>query len=112
MTTPGIEIIRQERLRQIEHKGYTPKHDTIHLPNELALAGACYALTNKWREKFEHPDSIVRQWTNVPEIWPFTTSDWKPSPANRLRELAKAGALIAAEIDRIKSNQGQGQVGP
>jgi hypothetical protein len=27
--------------------------------------------------------------------------DWKPSPDDRFRELVKAGALIAAEIDRL-----------
>ncbi len=28
---------------------------------------------------------------------------WKPTPENRIKELAKAGALIAAEIDRIQN---------
>jgi hypothetical protein len=27
---------------------------------------------------------------------------WKPTPSDRIRELTKAGALIAAEIDRLK----------
>ena len=27
---------------------------------------------------------------------------WKPTPDDRIKELAKAGALIAAEIDRLQ----------
>lgn len=32
-------------------------------------------------------------------------ADWKPSPENRVKELVKAGALIAAEIDRINARK-------
>jgi gamma-glutamylcyclotransferase (GGCT)/AIG2-like uncharacterized protein YtfP len=33
--------------------------------------------------------------------WPWDESAFKPSPDNRIKELTKAGALIAAEIDRL-----------
>ena len=33
--------------------------------------------------------------------WPFSPDSWKPTPGDRKRELAKAGALIAAELDRM-----------
>ena len=35
----------------------------------------------------------------TPEEW------WKPTPKNRVRELVKAGALIAAEIDRLQRDK-------
>lgn len=37
-------------------------------------------------------------------FWPYTWAEkwWKPSPGDRIRELEKAGALIAAEIDRLQ----------
>lgn len=35
-------------------------------------------------------------------MFPFSSVWWKPSPENRIKELAKAGALIAAEIDRLQ----------
>jgi len=37
----------------------------------------------------------------VPPIWPWEKSWWKPTPNDRVKELVKAGALIAAEIDRL-----------
>ena len=36
-----------------------------------------------------------------PTLWPWALSQWKPTPDDRIRELTKAGALIAAEIDRL-----------
>lgn len=33
--------------------------------------------------------------------WPWAKEFWKPDSTDRVKELAKAGALIAAEIDRI-----------
>jgi hypothetical protein len=38
----------------------------------------------------------------VNRLWPFYCVQFKPSPDNRIRELEKAGALIAAEIDRLQ----------
>ena len=39
--------------------------------------------------------------------WPWNVVWWKPTPDDRIRELAKAGALIAAEIDRLIYISGQ-----
>jgi len=46
--------------------------------------------------------------SSVPIYWPWCDSWWKPakisqsgSKADRIKELVKAGALIAAEIDRL-----------
>jgi hypothetical protein len=38
----------------------------------------------------------------IGRYWPWDREWWKPTPNNRIRELAKAGALIAAEIDRLQ----------
>jgi hypothetical protein len=35
--------------------------------------------------------------------------NWKPTPGNRIRELEKAGALIAAEIDRLSRLEGKNE---
>lgn len=86
----GIELIAEERQRQIEVEGWTPEHDAEHEYGELAIAACCYA----WKEGDAYP---CRQ-----DWWPWADEWWKPSPKNRIRELQKAGALIAAEIDRLQ----------
>lgn len=87
----GIEEIAKERKRQIEVEGWTAEHDDEHITGELAHAAACYA----------YPYRVKRlDYVGWPEGWSL---DWyKPTPEDRIKELAKAGALIAAEIDRLK----------
>jgi hypothetical protein len=88
MKKTGIELIAEERQRQIEVEGWTLEHDIKNAPNELAIAASCYCLPEGKRE------------FRVRDQWPFAYEWWKPTPENRIRELQKAGALIAAEIDR------------
>ena len=86
----GIELIAEERQRQIEVEGWTPEHDDKHTCGELTDAAICYASTGYWRRR-------------APLLWPknWEVKWWKPTPNDRIRELQKAGALIAAEIDRL-----------
>ena len=84
----GIELIAEERQRQIEEEGWTAEHDKQWKHGELAEAAACYA---SW---------LDRPSTDIEAVWPFDMTWWKPSQ-DRIRELQKAGALIAAEIDRL-----------
>jgi hypothetical protein len=86
----GIELIAAERRRQVEAEGWTPEHDDEHGRGELARAAACYALPHGLRP--------IRR---PPADWPWDDEWWKPTSKDRLRELVKAGALIAAEIDRL-----------
>lgn len=87
----GIERIAAERKRQIEVEGWNAAHDVEHVNGELASVAACYAI----RERC--PITVRSLW---PDSWDY---GWfKPSPENRIRELEKAGALIAAEIDRLQ----------
>ncbi len=83
----GIELITEERERQINAEGYTPEHDDEHVNGEIAAAAGCYALSN-W------------SLTDCERLWPWSAESWKPSDS-RERSLAKAGALIVAEIDRL-----------
>lgn len=82
----GVRIIEYERNRQINEEGWTDNHDNEYKKGELALAAMCYAAPDK--------STVLRS-------WPWDSSWWKPTPDDRIRELAKAGALIAAEIDRL-----------
>ncbi len=103
-TTPmpdltGAELIAAERSRQIEAEGWSPEHDAEHCDDDLALAAACYATPYNFRDP--HGRTGV-----PPQLWPWGRSDWKPT-ADRIRELVKAGALIAAEIDRLQAQRGE-----
>ena len=99
----GIEIIAQERQRQITVEGWTPEHDDNHEDGELAVVAALYALPKGYRNIHAGPNGI----SNILRVLFPSTWDWfkwwKPTPENRIKELAKAGALIAAEIDRIQN---------
>ena len=87
----GSELITIERQRQIEKEGWTPEHDDNLVCDELAFAAAAYALT----DKYFYPSDRCNH------VWPWAKEWWKPTPNDRIRELEKAGALIAAEIDRL-----------
>lgn len=94
----GIELIAEERQRQIEKEGWTSEHDATHQQGELADAAACYALTD---------DALIDMdysWGNdmYLRLWPFDLKWLKRDKNNRIRDLQKAGALIAAEIDRLQ----------
>lgn len=86
----GIERIAAERKRQIAQEGWTPENDNKYVDSQLVRAAVCYALPRENRTGI---------WTI---LWPWGAGFWKPSPDNRIRELEKAGALIAAEIDRLQ----------
>jgi hypothetical protein len=87
----GIELIAAERKQQIEEKGFTAEHDDKLDDNTLAYAGAWYALPSQDRIDLEMDGY---------DIWPFDSDPSEP-PIPRIRELEKAGALIAAEIDKL-----------
>ena len=89
----GTELISEERKRQIEKEGWSLEHDQLHNNEELPQAAECYLDHYLWGG----PENL--------HYWPFDASWWKPDNSDtRLRVLVKAGALIAAEIDRITRN--------
>jgi hypothetical protein len=108
----GAQLIARERQRQIEKEGWSAEHDDEHDDASLALAAICYAAPIRIYGNFEHQFGF-----NFADPWPDSWSqewdkrEWKDgAPADpaksgkktRLRNLVKAGALIAAEIDRLK----------
>ena len=87
ISTQGARLIAAERQRQITQEGWAPEHDDDHTDGALLLAAVEYI------QHVQHiPDSG--------ECWPWARESWKPS-ADPIRNLVKAGALIAAEIDRL-----------
>ena len=89
----GVRLIAAERQRQITAEGWSAEHDFIeHDGQQLAWAALSYL-----REAIE---------LNGVDDWPWDTQWWKPSD-DPIRNLVKAGALIAAEIDRLQRAKGQ-----
>ena len=88
----GVELIAAERERQVSAEGWSADHDDAHDDNQLAEAAMCYACP---------PDVDLRE-DGPPLGWPWEYTWWKPTPDDRIRELVKAGALLAAEIDRLQ----------
>jgi len=91
----GIELIAKERKRQQTDEGITLLHDDQHQAGELVKAAACYALVTQ----------------NIPiscghdTLWPWDRAWFKPK--GPLQDLVRAGALIAAELDRLLRQQRQ-----
>ncbi len=96
----AIKLIAAERERQINVEGWTPERDAAHDDDQMAMAAMCYSCP----PACELRDVVNRKGQpKSPSEWPWDESWWKPSPDDRVRELAKAGALIAAEIDRLRA---------
>lgn len=89
----GPELIRAERERQVSQEGWTPEHDDTHMRGEMARAAMSYARPG------------VTSQTHPMDVWPWHNKWWKPSD-DPIRNLVKAGALIAAEIDRLRRADG------
>ena len=81
----GIELIAAERERQVTTNGWTAAHDDEHTYGELVDAAICYAQCESQ--------------ANDGAVYPWEKQSWKPSN-DSIRNLVRAGALIAAEIDR------------
>lgn len=95
----GVQMIAEERQRQINHEGWTEEHDDQHNDGSLAQAAAAYACAELYRR------TTSEGYDNTPHMWPFEKKWWKPTPEDRIRELQKSGALIAAEIDRLQRSK-------
>ena len=96
----GIELISAERDRQIDEERWTSQHDDKHTDFELGKAADSYLNTviNPDEEGDENGKPRPA-WD-----WPWDKKWWKPSD-DPIRNLVKAGALIAAEIDRLQRKQ-------
>ncbi len=92
----GIELIAAERQRQMDMEGWTPEHDDQHRDAEMSGAAACYAIAaNELSSRVPYLNAPNRS------LWAWDMSWWKPGTC-AVRCLVKAGALIAAEIDRLQ----------
>lgn len=88
----GVELLAIERQRQYEVEGHTDEQDDAWTDGQLAAAAQCYLINR------QIPPGMVPR---TPHAWPFAADQWKPAK-DPIRNLVKAGALIAAEIARLR----------
>lgn len=108
----GIELIAEERERQIEVKKYDAEHDGLETAFQLSTAAGLFIANaqNQYFKDHTHYDGRgnvarfqlredeTRKWS---EVWPWDDHDGRKD-SDVLTSLIKAGALIAAEIDRLQ----------
>ena len=104
----GVERIAIERKRQVEVEEYDASHDAAHDGGELAIAAACYAASAAHERIYVRQDYAAQ--VRFVDPWPWEDRfDKRPHDGNVLKDpddgqtlrlLEKAGAMIAAEIDR------------
>lgn len=98
----GSELIAEERQRQLSL--YLPIDDQNYNNDELVRAAISYSIpsviTSKPNKGLGVFISLKREF-----FWPWNVKGFNPSPDNRVKELVKAGALIASEIDRIQNSK-------
>lgn len=92
----GIECISEERNRQVEIKGWSSDHDDGHASGDLAVMAAMCAC-NGTDARVEDP--LERDWGIEKR------HGYSGEHPDRIHLLAIAGALIAAEIDRLNRAQ-------
>jgi hypothetical protein len=114
----GVDLIALERARQIHGERWSKKHDEEHDEGSLVLAAICYAAPRRIYTRNDYGDGV-----SFDDPWPASWDEkWDKRAAfgdgpdsdsraadpstytyeERLDLLVKAGALIAAEIDRMK----------
>lgn len=94
----GAKLIAREYLRQIDEEGLDADNKEFSF-QELVRAGVSYGI---WAIRFV-PTKFLLQ-----ILWPWWTRDgvkrrWKPEDTKR--NLIKAGAMIAAAIDRLEDDR-------
>lgn len=82
----GVELIAAERARQVQQEGWSPEHDDAHTDGVLAVAAA---------ELAAHPYAVDH------DLERDHCGSLAKHRDNPIRRLTIAGALIAAEIDRL-----------
>jgi hypothetical protein len=114
----GVELIADERRRQIEEEKYSLEHDrSVNKCGQLSWAAIAYAAPGRvyrrmglGESNFKFVDPFpwdiqydVRLRTRKADRGSFCPSEYEKE--ERMSLLIKAGALIAAEIDRLNKWQ-------
>lgn len=89
----SVGQIAIERARQKSAESYDHTHDIMHPTDEFCRAAIAYAV---------HDVSVIPTKGSVEGWWPEKWDADMFKPKDRKRNLVRAGALIAAAIDRLQ----------
>lgn len=103
----GAQLIAQERERQMSEEGYHAEHDDKLTHQELRKLAACYACEYELFatvNRSEQPRryefrAVLPSGFEIKRVVPYPLSS---DHGKQIKDLTKAGALIAAEIDRLQ----------
>lgn len=99
---PGAQLIMEERVRQQSVEGFTPEHDDKHTNFELTEAAVIYsAAAGSLVLDKTMTSTQIELVLKYLGRWPWSSESLKIS-SDPINNLIKAGALIAAEIDRLQ----------
>lgn len=111
----GVRLIGVERARQVAVLGYSPSDDDQLPDGSLSMAAACYAADERIYVRDDLAKEVVFK-----DPWPWDSRfDKRPhgdgnylrhdllTREKRLDLLVKAGALVAAEIDKLLRAPGE-----
>ena len=97
----AAEMIHAERYRQQTQEGYSIEHDDEHTEGQLAVLAAGYVLSSRGKNY----TWLVGQVASV-----IKAGGWSFKPADPIRDLVFAGALILAELERRLRAEEEGKM--
>lgn len=107
----GSEMIAEERQRQIEVEGHDVTKDVGYYKHgEFIGAASCYAVSALNKLYYQNnPQSkldiaTLKMWDGE-DAWPWSPELDKREKHDVVRSLVIAGALIAAELDRLNAEE-------
>lgn len=117
----GIELIAEEVKQVSLMNKWNYENDEDYGHGELAAAAACYAANSILKDRkdkqfvrFQVKEKITEEYgfpvyseTDYVDGWPWADEYDNRSKHNSLKSLIVAGALIAAEIDRLQNQSKQ-----
>jgi hypothetical protein len=105
----GIELIAEERARQVSAEGYDAAHDDEHGDGSLAWASVCYAAPDRVFRRKSYPGGVA-----FLDPWPWSQHDdrrpyignvpgfeWAKDAATKMHEAAGRAEELATKINKI-----------
>jgi len=89
-----LELVKAERLKQINKHGYTPEHDDEHTDGSIADAAACYAATTDPYEK--------GHFGKFRALWRWDFNYYKKEEKTRKDQIITACSMLMAEWERLE----------